>query len=310
MNLLEILGNTAGDLVTGSAQGLIGGAINQHYQKEAEERAYKRQMELYNRMYKDNSPENRRKQLEDAGLSVGLMYGGATGAGGGSASGASAGASAASTNIPMPRTSMLEMQLGQKQLELTDAQINKTNAEAENLRGLERDKGKSLIDNIIADTANKEAQNSLLKLQADYQAINNNWANIKNEADVSNMIATINRTNEDTKRLVLSNEITDKSKPELIKNAMLQNANIISNMNVNKAEVEKIKAEIVNLGTLTDLNELKSINQSLMNSIDSVEARQTTATGMKEQKGLLGPVINGLRAGITSVSEMINLLQK
>ncbi|UPW41142.1 DNA pilot protein [Sigmofec virus UA08Rod_5365] len=63
--------------------------LNYEYGEEAAKNAFQRQLEMYQRSYKDQSYEAMRKQMEDAGLSVGLMYGkGASGGAGGSTSGA------------------------------------------------------------------------------------------------------------------------------------------------------------------------------------------------------------------------------
>lgn len=62
---------------------------NYEYGEKAADNAMIRQMRMYERSYKDQSYSAMRKQMEDAGLSVGLMYGnGASGGGAGSTSGA------------------------------------------------------------------------------------------------------------------------------------------------------------------------------------------------------------------------------
>lgn len=63
--------------------------LNYQYGEKAAENAYTRQMQMYERSYQDQSYSAMRKQMEDAGLSVGLMYGnGSSGGGAGSMSGA------------------------------------------------------------------------------------------------------------------------------------------------------------------------------------------------------------------------------
>lgn len=52
------------------------------FNEKAAENAFERTKEMYERQYQDSTAANKRQQLEDAGLSVGLMYGGG-GAGGG-----------------------------------------------------------------------------------------------------------------------------------------------------------------------------------------------------------------------------------
>lgn len=56
--------------------------LNYEYGEMAAENAYRRQLAMYERSYQDQSYSAMRKQMEDAGLSVGLMYGG-SGSGGG-----------------------------------------------------------------------------------------------------------------------------------------------------------------------------------------------------------------------------------
>ena len=105
----ESLLMNAGSTVTGGINALIGGAINEHYSKRMEERAWERQMALYEKQYRDNSPKSRLNQLEEAGLSPSLMYG-QTGAGGGSASGASAGQGEVNTHLDTTQLMAIESQ--------------------------------------------------------------------------------------------------------------------------------------------------------------------------------------------------------
>lgn len=68
--------------------------LNYEYGEKAAENAYERQLAMYNRSYEDQSYKAMVKQMEKAGLSVGLMYGG-NGSGGGA--GAMSGAPKADT---------------------------------------------------------------------------------------------------------------------------------------------------------------------------------------------------------------------
>lgn len=111
--------------------------INYVWGEKAAQSAFNRQLQMYERTMQDNSYEARREQLENAGLSVGLMYGQAGAQGGGAGSlgggtqaqtgGARAGDAAAIAGLA----------LQQKQLELqeiaTTADANLKNAQAENL---------------------------------------------------------------------------------------------------------------------------------------------------------------------------------
>lgn len=73
-------------------------SLNYEYGEKAAENAYQRQLAMYDRSYEDQSYKAMVNQMEDAGLSVGLMYGG-SGSGGGA--GAMSGAPKADTGGAM-----------------------------------------------------------------------------------------------------------------------------------------------------------------------------------------------------------------
>lgn len=121
--------------------------LNYEYGEKAAENAYQRQMEMYERSYQDQSYSAMRQQMEDAGLSVSLMYGGG---GNGGAGGATTGAPQAETGgaeagrADSPATqqaaAIQQAQLGlglvsmKKDLAIKDAQIEEINATAEKQR--------------------------------------------------------------------------------------------------------------------------------------------------------------------------------
>lgn len=119
-------------------------ALNYYYGEKAAENAYKRQMAMYERSYEDQSYAAMRKQMEDAGLSVGLMYGnGGSGGGAGSMTGApqgaTGGAEAGLADKPSEQWQKIasQMQLGlqlenlKKQGNVLDTQGDKNAADAE-----------------------------------------------------------------------------------------------------------------------------------------------------------------------------------
>lgn len=118
--------------------------LNYEYGEKAAENAYNRQLALYERSYQDQSYSAMRKQMEDAGLSVGLMYGGGGNGGAGGATtgapmGETGGAEAGRADSPAAQqaAAIQQAQLGlglvsmKKDLALKDAQIEEINATAE-----------------------------------------------------------------------------------------------------------------------------------------------------------------------------------
>lgn len=132
--------------VIGDALGISGEARKWKYDQKrmdkqfdlnekAAENAQQRAVDMYKMQYDMNTQQAMRKQMEDAGLSVGLMYGmqGAGGAGGGAmASGAQGGVSGGG-NAGNPQALGIDPMTASN-IELNNAMANKANAEAEQLK--------------------------------------------------------------------------------------------------------------------------------------------------------------------------------
>lgn len=150
--------STAGGTALGAAVGAIlgmgQGAINNNQNKKSQERSFTMQKELNKQakdlalqQWKDTNYKAQVDEMKKAGLSTGLMYEGG-GAGGQTSTGSGGGAPSqapADYKIGMG----IEGAQSLMQMRLMEAQINKTNAEAENLRGASR-------ENIVADTGVKQ----------------------------------------------------------------------------------------------------------------------------------------------------------
>lgn len=101
--------------------------LNYEYGEKAAENAYQRQLAMYQRSYEDQSYQAMVKQMEDAGLSVGLMYGG-NGSGGGA--GAMSGAPKADTGGAIAgqaanAAALMEVENQRRSLALQQASIAK-----------------------------------------------------------------------------------------------------------------------------------------------------------------------------------------
>lgn len=118
--------------------------LNYEYGEKAAENAYQRQLAMYQRSYEDQSYQAMVKQMEDAGLSVGLMYGGnGSGGGAGAMSGApkadtggaiagQAANAAALMEVENQRKSLALQQVSMaKDIQLKDAEIELKEKEAD-----------------------------------------------------------------------------------------------------------------------------------------------------------------------------------
>lgn len=157
-------------------------ALQKEANAEAADKAYERQMELYERAYKDESYANRVKQMKDAGLNVGLMYSGGAGGGGGAgqignvqAGGVSGGGQAPNAGAELGAIAEGGRNIGQlglaasrqiKELEVMEAQRQNIMADTENKKDPEKGLPESetavnwqKIENLVGEAKGQSLQN-------------------------------------------------------------------------------------------------------------------------------------------------------
>ena len=130
--------------------------INYQYGEMAARNAFERQQVLYNRTYQDQSYANKVAQMDAAGLSPGLMYGGggASGGGAGSTTGAPMGATgAAGAGVAADPNAQLQALMSLRQVRMNErkneAEINLLNTQADALKaeaGKNKEETQSIID--------------------------------------------------------------------------------------------------------------------------------------------------------------------
>lgn len=140
--------------------------LNYEYGEKAAENQYRRQMQMYERSYKDQSYAAMRKQMEDAGLNVGLMYGGGSASGGGGG---------ATSGVPMPETggavagnaaSQAEMITAGTQAQMLGLQTQKLDAEIDLLKSeAERNRADAGLGNEKAETERRIRDTTIEKLR-------------------------------------------------------------------------------------------------------------------------------------------------
>ena len=130
--------------------------INYKYGEMAAKNAFERQQVLYNRTYQDQSYANKVAQMDAAGLSPSLMYGGggASGGGAGSTTGAPMGATgAAGAGAAADPNAQLQALMSLRQVRMSErkneAEINLLNTQAEALKaeaGKNKEETQTIID--------------------------------------------------------------------------------------------------------------------------------------------------------------------
>jgi len=184
--------------------------IQQQNQQALNEQGQQLQMQTWEQT---NYPAQM-QMLKKAGLNAGLMYA-KGGAGGttGSQGGGSASMGSAPRSQPMDMANIMATRQMGAQTSLTEAQTDLAKAQAENLRGVVTEKGKTEISKLIAETTNEQLKGELMKVQTSLESIRT-----ANEQSVID--ANLSRTAEEVNRLRLENKITAETTTAVIKTAI------------------------------------------------------------------------------------------
>lgn len=210
-------------------------------------------------MWKKTNYSATADEMRKAGLNVGLMYG--QGGGGGGTATTGSGGSASGGNAPMADMG-LGMQLGmnQKQMELVDAQINKTNAEADNLRGVQK-------DNIASDTALKAMQTANLEIL-------NNLNNKTLDEQITAIKANADKAQSEARTALVNanvDETTQKSKEEQIKNESIASA---LEAGLKQTKINLDNATIKNMAEQIAIGKFNANQQAEFKGLDQVAGSQ------------------------------------
>lgn len=225
--------------------------------KELADYNAKMQKELALSMWRETGPEAERKRLEDAGLSVGLMYGKAGGGGGATAS--SGGGSVSTGTAEMPQIGM-GMQMGM-QAAMQKAQIENINANTENTKadtvkktGVDTQETEGAIAKLAQETSNAAIQGEILNYE---KAIKGVEADITNQTqwDIIKKVAYENwKLQGEAEEAMNEGKMSTEAYNELLKQTQqttveqqLRMGLIKQNIKVGQAQVQKITADILNM---------------------------------------------------------------
>lgn len=224
---------TAGiGLGTGLITGLANNALGMQSAKDLQELQINGQKEMatFNKqialdMWERTGAVGQRKQLERAGLNVGLMYGG-QGAGGMTSSNAG-NVSGQNANMEQLKSMegmamMLQAQSTESQIELNKAQAKKLEAETENIGGVVREG---------------------LTLGNEMQTYKNTIEKATLDGNIALVGAELNKFNADIENAVLNNKITEATANEKIKQAEIETQNMIIEGELDKAKTSLTKEE-------------------------------------------------------------------
>lgn len=279
-----------------------GMGLQYNYGQQAADAEYKRNLQ----MWKDTNFGAQRQEMENAGLSVGLMYGN----GGGQAA-STAGGTATQPNAP--KTNPVEVALQQqslglqlKQIEaqnrLANAQATKTIAEANKIAGV--------------DTKGQELQNK-------WQEIENRIQTSRESIEQSNMkaaAANADKAIEDWKMSVLDREYLDKIQEDRVARFVSEIAKIQkegslaeSATDVNYYTARKIQKEIENFyyEMITRRMSAEAAKESAENMLKKIENEYKLGSDQNLREWIYGGVdrINGILETIIKFKNGAQILE-
>ena len=220
INAISQVAGVGLDIAT--AVGNIGSAKRQHKRtKELMDISQRNQKELNNQQY-DNSKkfwdetnyDDQVREMEKAGLNVGMMYGGGGSAGQTTSMSAGSAASASGgTGIPLQGGQGMDIANKIANIEVMKASADKMRAEAENLRGSDRE--------------NTEADTEVKTMQAENLKIANNIANQTIDEAIMQVRANADKAQSEMRSSLVGaniDEATQKSKTEKINSEAINEA--------------------------------------------------------------------------------------
>lgn len=217
-----------------------------------------------------NSPKAQAQRYQEAGLNPALMYsGGASGAGGisgqavaggGSASGSDrAGSGSQQASRALQATATMDIASKMAGVKLANAQANLANAEAENARGVVREKTVAETGNIQAETLNTLEQTKNQSILRQGYVIDNRIGEVRAEiaeatstAEVERVYTELNKSQRQIEKLLteiengnLDAELKERSMDNLVK--------------LQQVSIQEGLAKIFVLGTEGQLNQQQAV---------------------------------------------------
>lgn len=317
MPFIEALGQQMISQAASQAMGGLGGAI---FGKGADRRQRKQQEKLNiinQRAHEAMTEYNMKKQLEmwektgygaqikqikDAGLNAGLIYG--MGGAGGQSSNVDTGSAATATapNEGMSQFAGMGMQGGliPAQIDLIKAQTENVKADTTKKSGVDTEKGWAEIDNLFADTKNKEA--------------NTKWQSLKTKLDEIELKFNSNQLNYEAREDILiqaarqAKEIGDQMETKTGTDRMAQ-----------RFYIETMRTELARLGIESQLKEAQinltkeqttAISEGIAQAWENV-AQGWENLGIQDQKNVIQREINQLtERGIITQEQRLELDKK
>ena len=231
--------------------------------------------EFYDYTYDKESYKAQVKQLQDAGLNIGLMYKVAGGVGGQTANvGASTSGGSAGMNAPViGDMGGMGIQYAQAManINLMNAQANKVNVEANKIGGVDTQESLERIANIAQSTSNEKLKGIILGYDAQMKEISTNVANMTSEALIRATLANYEKMMQEATQETLKTQVDSAvvyERIEQVKQATQMNYIEMEakrlNIQLTEEQIIKVKQEVENLVNNVDTSQRDTAVKELL----------------------------------------------
>lgn len=291
--------------------------LNEEFSKRMEERAYQRQREMYDISKKDQSYESRVKDMEAAGLNVGLLYGGTPTGGGmgvastapqGTTGGQQGGKAVSATERATAAAQIYGLEVQNKAVEsqalLNEANAKKAEAEAKKIAGIDTDLGNKTLEEITENINNKKIQRAGMILQNSFDEIRNEIAEATKGEQI--MMVTQTVTNLYRQGLKLEQEIDTATAQKIITQEQANNAKEKYNLEVKKLRADIAYTWALKATTEEQANKFRAEIERLQAQTD-IDWKNIDVREREMNNALL---VAGIHATGKVVSELIDMFTK
>lgn len=267
--------------IANAVGGWFGGNDRAKKQYKYQRKLNEQMAQLQRENWDYTNAENQRKHYENAGLNVGLMYGG-SGAGGATMGGGSGG-SVGMAETPKFMGMGIQGALAESTIELNKAQADKLKADADKTRGVDTEKTAMETLSLSQGIKNQKAQEKLTDMQTNLIAVE---YDIKN-ATINEQIGIIKNTLETGKKniYILENqgEITKEEANASREKWSLQLAGMAIENSLNKSKVtlteeqiEQTKQDVINSirNTFVNIRNANTNERNMMNNEWKIEVEK------------------------------------
>lgn len=278
---------TIGMIASGAGEvlglGLQGEYQDQAARKNKELAKYNQQLAL--EMWEKTNYSAQRKQMEKAGLNVGLMYKGA--GQGGTTQGAGVAQGVETGKAGMGIQAGLQIATMQAEVKLMEAQAKKAEAEATKTAGADTDVAKASIEQLKASTKNEEALAAVNKWEAQMKEIEVGIKDITTN-DAINQIRESNKILMETfERMNRENKLGDQTYNDAVKGIQNSVAESAARISAIKAGIDLTKAQTGQANKAVELMQgqiikLYTDKTIAWETLNNEQRKQATAEKMAE----------------------------